>query len=34
QAMTLILVTHDQQLAQRCQRILQLDAGKLVTGAK
>ena len=30
QAMTLILVTHDRQLAQRCQRILQLEAGQLV----
>lgn len=29
QAMTLILVTHDRQLAQRCQRILQLEAGQL-----
>lgn len=30
-AMTLILVTHDQQLAQRCQRILQLEAGEILT---
>ncbi|SFX19981.1 putative ABC transport system ATP-binding protein [Marinospirillum alkaliphilum DSM 21637] len=30
QAMTLILVTHDRQLAARCQRILQLEAGQLV----
>ncbi|HKM14827.1 MAG TPA: ABC transporter ATP-binding protein [Marinospirillum sp.] len=30
QAMTLILVTHDRQLAQRCQRILQLEAGQLI----
>ncbi|SFC19375.1 putative ABC transport system ATP-binding protein [Marinospirillum celere] len=29
QQMTLILVTHDQQLASRCQRILRLDAGQL-----
>ncbi|MDR9468196.1 ATP-binding cassette domain-containing protein [Marinospirillum sp.] len=29
EAMTLVLVTHDQQLAQRCQRILQLDAGEI-----
>lgn len=34
QAMTLILVTHDQKLAQRCQRILQLEAGQLVAEAK
>lgn len=34
QAMTLVLVTHDQKLAQRCQRILQLEAGQLVIGAK
>lgn len=30
QAMTLILVTHDRQLAQRCQRILQLEASQLI----
>lgn len=29
--MTLVLVTHDQQLASRCQRILQLDAGEIVS---
>jgi len=27
---TLILVTHDHALAARCQRILQLEAGRLV----
>jgi len=27
---TLILVTHDQQLAQKCQRIIQLEGGKIV----
>lgn len=26
---TLIMVTHDQQLAKRCQRILQMEAGQL-----
>lgn len=35
--MTLILVTHDEQLAKRCRRILRLDAGQLfadeLTGA-
>ncbi len=29
-ATTLILVTHDQSLAERCDRILSLDVGKLV----
>jgi putative ABC transport system ATP-binding protein len=28
---TLIMVTHDEQLASRCQRIIYMDAGKLVT---
>ncbi|MFM9577898.1 ABC transporter ATP-binding protein, partial [Streptomyces turgidiscabies] len=27
---TLILVTHDDALAQKCQHILQIEAGKLV----
>ena len=31
---TLILVTHDNSLAERCDRILGLDAGKLVTDQK
>jgi putative ABC transport system ATP-binding protein len=29
---TLILVTHDRELARRCNRILELDAGHVVTG--
>jgi putative ABC transport system ATP-binding protein len=29
-ATTLVLVTHDQALAERCDRIIQLDAGLLV----
>jgi putative ABC transport system ATP-binding protein len=29
-ATTLVLVTHDQSLAERCDRIIRLDAGKLV----
>jgi len=29
---TLVLVTHDQALAERCQRRLHLEAGELVTG--
>lgn len=32
-ATTLVLVTHDEALASRCQRQLQLDAGRLVRGA-
>ncbi|HCV03089.1 ABC transporter ATP-binding protein [Pseudoalteromonas sp. MEBiC 03607] len=28
---TLILVTHDEQLAQKCQQILHIEAGQLVT---
>ena len=31
---TLVLVTHDQALAARCERTLGLDAGKLVTDEK
>jgi len=31
---TLILVTHDTGLAERCDRILALDAGRLVTDSK
>ena len=30
---TLILVTHDRSLAQRCGRVFELDAGHTVTGA-
>jgi len=30
-AATLILVTHDAPLAERCQRLLELDGGRLVT---
>jgi len=33
-ATTLVLVTHDEALASRCQRQLQLDAGRLVHGAR
>jgi putative ABC transport system ATP-binding protein len=32
QGTTLVLVTHDVQLAERCHRQLELDEGKLVTG--
>jgi putative ABC transport system ATP-binding protein len=28
---TLVLVTHDARLAQRCQRIIKLDMGKVVS---
>lgn len=28
---TLVLVTHDQKLAERCQRIIQLDMGRVVS---
>jgi putative ABC transport system ATP-binding protein len=31
---TLVLVTHDKSLAARCDRILGLDAGRLVTDEK
>lgn len=27
---TLILVTHDEALAQKCERIIQIEAGELV----
>jgi putative ABC transport system ATP-binding protein len=29
-ATTLVLVTHDDRLAQRCQRIIEIDSGRLV----
>jgi putative ABC transport system ATP-binding protein len=29
---TLVLVTHDRQLAARCDRIIQLEAGRVVAG--
>lgn len=31
---TLILVTHDHSLAERCERVLALDSGKLVSDAR
>ena len=31
---TLILVTHDRSLAERCDRVLSLDAGRLVSDSK
>ena len=31
---TLILVTHDNSIAERCRRILSLDAGKLISDTK
>ena len=30
---TLVLVTHERELARRCDRVLELDAGRLVAGA-
>ena len=30
---TLVLVTHERELARRCDRVLELDAGRLVTAA-
>lgn len=29
---TLVMVTHDEQLAERCDRLIKLDAGKIVPG--
>jgi putative ABC transport system ATP-binding protein len=29
---TLVLVTHDRQLAERCDRVIQLEAGRVVSG--
>ena len=29
---TLVLVTHDEQLAKRCQRIVRMDGGRLIEG--
>jgi putative ABC transport system ATP-binding protein len=31
---TLVLVTHDQSLAERCDRVISLDGGKLVSDSK
>ena len=31
---TLVIVTHDQQLANRCDRVVNMDAGKLVSPAE
>lgn len=28
---TLVLVTHDERLAQRCNRLIRLESGRLVT---
>lgn len=34
QGRTLILVTHEQRLAERCERVLELSAGKLVSDSR
>jgi putative ABC transport system ATP-binding protein len=31
---TLVLVTHDNELAERCDRIIALDSGRLVSDRK
>ncbi len=33
-ATTLVLVTHDRKLAERCERVLSLDAGRLVSDSR
>jgi putative ABC transport system ATP-binding protein len=34
QATTLLLVTHDESLSRRCNRMLRLAGGRLVNGAR